>query len=180
MRIQDGKKLRVIVTEEVAKTIPEVMTYGPRLKVSKEEDCTKVMIFAHSDNFNLAEEMEVFDKPGHIEFTLNGSIDSTIKELFDVADSVMIQIEDFDANDISLFMSKTKHMIVMRTPQNTNHLMYSNVNDITRITTGQFPCEMILTEKNSELIFNDLIAVRDTLVEKCPEKLSKISVLVEL
>lgn len=180
MRIEDGKKLRLVMTEQVADTIPLEITYGPRLTINRDEEEHKVMVFVNADNFKPSEVMEVMEQAGHIEFMLEGSVDSTIKELIDVADSLMISIEEFDINDLEFYKKDVNHLIVMSTPNNTHHLMYSNKDDITKVTTGQFPCEMKLTEKNAELIYNDLITIKKTLSDLCPEKLSKISVLVEI
>ena len=180
MRIPDGKKMRIIVSEEVADTIPKSMTYGPRVSIVDNDGNLKKMIFVDKDNFNMECSFIENEQSGNIEFVLKDSNNSNIKELFEVADSVMIQIEDFDFKDLELYTGNIKHMIVMVTPQKTHHLMYSNPNDVTRITTGQFPCEMVLTEKNTYLIYNDLISIKDLIAEKCPEKLEKISVMVDL
>lgn len=181
MRIEDGKKLRLVMSQQMTDIIPREITYGPRLTLNKDgSEEQKVMVFVNSDNFIPSDLMEVMDKAGHIEFVLEGSINSTIKELFEVADSLMISIEDFDVNDLEFYKRNVKHLIVMSTPHKTHHLMYSNQDDVTRVTTGQFPCEMQLTEKNTWLIFNDLISIKETLTKECPDKLSKISVVVEI
>lgn len=180
MRIEDGKKLRLVMTQQVADTIPREITYGPRLTISRDEEEHKVMVFVNSDNFKPSDVMETMEQAGHIEFMLEGSVDSTIKELIDVADSLMISIEGFDIEDLEFYKKDVNHLIVMSTTNNTYHLMYSNKDDITKVTTGQFPCEMKLTEKNAELVYNDLITIKNTLAKECPEKLSKISVLVEI
>lgn len=179
MRIQDGKKQRVIVSSE--EIIKSQKTYGPAIKLSTGEDSEpKSLIFVHTDNLVLQEGMELLDKPGEMEFTLNDSEDSVIRDLFDVADSIMIQIDNFKEEDISLYMSNSEHMIIMKTPQGTTHLMYSNVNDVTKVTTGHFPCEMVLTEKNNEFIYNDLINIKKKLNDTYPEMLGNISVLVTI
>ena len=179
MRIQDGKKQRVIVCSEEIANLQH--RFGPTIKLSTEDGAEqKLLIFIHADNLILQEGMGILNTPGEIEFKLNDSDDTSIRELFDVADSIMIQIDNFKEEDISLYMSNSKHMFIMRTPQGTTHLMYMNKNDITKVTTGHFPCEMILTEKNSEFIYDDLINIKKKLNETNPDMLANISVLVIL
>lgn len=164
MRIPDNKKLKILTSNEIASTIPLDKTYGPRMQVSIPNDngefTTKTVLFVNSNEFKLTDEMLIIESQDELEIILSDIQDKGLLNLLDVADSLMISIESCDEGDIKDYMKNSEYLIPLRIPEGIQ-LIYFNKEDITDVTCGVCPCEFAITEKNVDLIYTDLITIKE-------------------